>query len=159
MARIHELITELFTAFGGKHTIYKWKSTNSKWIIIANCKTSKTRLLAVESPIWIRYYYHTWKTKAYMNPHMDPLGDLWRIHWIWCGWEISIELYPIWLLWCIEYPEPHFGNSTGSTQTLTQSESLNQLWILVLLRYWTWHWINTERNSKLTRHYPFSSVK
>jgi hypothetical protein len=74
MAQIHELITELFSAFAGKHTIYTWKSTNSKRIMIANCKTSKMRLLALEYPIWIRYYYQTLKTKAYYESTNGPTG-------------------------------------------------------------------------------------
>jgi hypothetical protein len=62
MVLIHKVITELLTTFLGKNTTYKCKNTDSKTIDIANCKTSKRRLLAAEQSFLKTYYYQTVKT-------------------------------------------------------------------------------------------------
>jgi len=51
IAQIFEYITELLTSLIGKITIYQRKNTDSKIIDIANFKTCKNKLLAVECMI------------------------------------------------------------------------------------------------------------
>jgi len=57
----NELITELLTGFIVKNTRYKRKNTYSKIINVADCKTCKKSLLAVEYLILIIYNYTTAK--------------------------------------------------------------------------------------------------
>jgi len=91
IARIFELITELLTIFIGKNTKCTRKNTDAKIIDIANCKTSKKRLLDVEYVILIKYYYQTAKTRVLYEstdrsttqpannpPNSDRVGD---VHW------------------------------------------------------------------------------
>jgi len=73
--QIYELITELLTAFIGKNTTYKRRNTDSKIIDIANCKTCKKILLAVDYEILIRYYYQTAKTRALYESTDGPVGQ------------------------------------------------------------------------------------
>jgi len=74
IAWIHDLITTLLTPFIGKNTLYKREDMDSKIIDIANCKTCKKRLLAVEYAILIRYYYETAKAKALYESIDGPAG-------------------------------------------------------------------------------------
>jgi len=87
--QIKEIITELLTAFIVKNATYKRKITYTKIINIADCKTCKTRLLAVQYPILIIYTYLAAKTgilykstdgpagrPAVNPPNSDRLGDL-----------------------------------------------------------------------------------
>jgi len=57
MVWIHKHITELLTAFIGKNTTYTRKNTDSKIMDVANWNTCKTRSLAVEYVILMRYNY------------------------------------------------------------------------------------------------------
>jgi len=100
---ISELITELLTAFIANNTTYKRKNRYSKIINVADYKTCKKRLLAVEYLILIIYNYSTAKTRTLYkstdglagrpsdNPsNSDGLGDF---HWmvpeltIWVYWQ------------------------------------------------------------------------
>jgi len=58
------LITELLTASMAKYATYRRKNTYSKIINVADCKTSKKRLLAVEYLVLIIYNYPTAKTRT-----------------------------------------------------------------------------------------------
>jgi len=64
IAWIHELRTTLLTTFIGKNPTYKRKNLDSEIIDIMKCKTGKTKLLAVEYAISIRYYYQPAKARA-----------------------------------------------------------------------------------------------
>jgi len=55
--RIKELVTELLTASIAKNARYKRKNTYTKIINVADCKTPKWKLLAVEYLILIIYTY------------------------------------------------------------------------------------------------------
>jgi len=65
---IKELITELLTASIAKNATYKRKNTYSKRINVADCKTCKKILLAVEYLILIIYTYPTAKTRTLYKP-------------------------------------------------------------------------------------------
>jgi len=60
--RIKELITELLTASIAKNATYKRNNMYTTIINVANCKTSKRKLLTVEYPILIIYTYPAAKT-------------------------------------------------------------------------------------------------
>jgi hypothetical protein len=62
--RINALIIELLTATIAKNGKYRRKNTYSNIINIADCKTSKKSLLAVEYPILIMYNDPTAKTRT-----------------------------------------------------------------------------------------------
>jgi len=64
IAWIYELETSLLSALIPKNSTYYKKNTESKIINIANSKTFKKRLLAVEDAILIRYDYQTEPTRA-----------------------------------------------------------------------------------------------
>jgi len=64
IARILEHITEQLTALIGKNTIYQTKYTDSQIIDIADCKTCKNKILAVEYTILLRNHYQSAKTRA-----------------------------------------------------------------------------------------------
>jgi len=74
-ARIHELITELSTAFIAKNITYNRKNTGSKIINIADCKTCNKRSLAVEYQLLIIYYYPTAKTGTLYKSTDGPAGQ------------------------------------------------------------------------------------
>jgi len=59
---MNQLITELLTAFRDKNKTYSRKNTDSKIINVAECKTCRRRLLAVEYLISLIYNYPTAKT-------------------------------------------------------------------------------------------------
>jgi len=61
---IKKLITELLTASIANNATYKRKNTYTKIINVADCKTCKKRLLAVEYLILIIYTYPTAKTRT-----------------------------------------------------------------------------------------------
>jgi len=67
-------ITELLTAFIRKNTTQYRKNADSKIINIANCKTWKNQLLAVEYTILIRHNYETAKTRALYESMDRPTG-------------------------------------------------------------------------------------
>jgi len=109
--RIKKLITELLTASIAKNATYKRKITYTKIINVADCKTSKKKLLAVEYLILIIYSYLAAKTRtlykstdepagrpAHNPPNSDGLGDLHQT-----GPELTVRVYsqpgpPIWQL-------------------------------------------------------------
>jgi hypothetical protein len=87
--RICALITELFTASIANNATDRSQNTYSKIIRVADCKTSKKRLLAVEYLILIMYNYPTAKQRTLYKsanrpaghpednlPNPDGLGDL-----------------------------------------------------------------------------------
>jgi hypothetical protein len=89
--RINALIPELLTASMAKYVTYGRKNSYSKIINVADCKTSKKRLLASEYLIIIMFNYPTAKTRtlyistdgptgqpADNTPNPDGLGDLHR---------------------------------------------------------------------------------
>jgi len=73
-AGIHELITELSNAIIVKNITYNRKNTDSKMINIAECKTCKKRLLAVECQLLIIYYYPSAKTRTLYKSTNGPAG-------------------------------------------------------------------------------------
>jgi len=74
-AQINELITELLTAFIAKNSMYNRKNRDSKIINIADCKTCKKRLLAVEYQLFLIYYYPTAKTRTFYKSTDGPAGQ------------------------------------------------------------------------------------
>jgi len=74
IASIFELITELLSAFIGKHPTYKRENTDSKIINMANSKRYKKRLFAAEYVILVRYYYQTAKARALFESTDGPAG-------------------------------------------------------------------------------------
>jgi len=89
--KMNQLITELLTAFITKNTMYNRKNTDSTIFNVADCKTCKNRLLAVEYLILTIYNYPTAKTRtlykstdgpaglpAHNPPNSDGLGDFHR---------------------------------------------------------------------------------
>jgi len=99
--RIKELITKLLTASIAKNATYKRKNTYTKIINVADCKTSKKKLLAVEYLILIIHTYPAAKTRtlykstegpagrpADNRPNSDGLGDLHRT-----GPELTVRVY------------------------------------------------------------------
>ena len=89
--RIKKLITELLMASIANNATYKRNNRYSKIINVADCKTCKKRLLAVEYLILIIYTYPTAKTRTLYKstdgpagrpadnpPNSDGLGDLHR---------------------------------------------------------------------------------
>jgi hypothetical protein len=90
--RIGVLITELLTASIAKNAMDGRQKVYSKIINVADCKTFKQRLLAVEYLILIMYNYPTAKTRTlYIStdgpagrpadnpPNPDRLGDFHQI--------------------------------------------------------------------------------
>jgi len=122
IARILKLITELLTSLIGKNTLYQRKNTEFKIIDIANCKTSKYKLLAIWYAILIRYDYQTTTTgclyqsidgptgRATDNPaNSDGLGDfhasvpefMVRVQWqpwppMWQRFSLDPDASPKW---------------------------------------------------------------
>ena len=100
-ARINELITELLTAFLSKNTKNDRKNPDSEIIIIADCRTCRKWLLAVEYLILIIYYYQTAKTRTLYKSTDGPGGrpsdnpanseDLGDSHWSMP--ELTVHLY------------------------------------------------------------------
>jgi len=99
--QINELITELLTASIAKNATYKRKNTYSKIINVADCKTCKERLLAVEYLILIIYTYQTAKRRTLYKssdgparrpadnpPNPDGLGYLHQT-----GPELTVRVY------------------------------------------------------------------
>ena len=83
--RMNAQRTKLLTAFIAKNTMYNRKNSDSKIINVADCKTCKNRLLAVENLISIIYNYTTAKTRTLYKstdgpanhlPNSDGLGDV-----------------------------------------------------------------------------------
>jgi len=72
LARINELITELLTAFIAKNTTYNRKNSDSNVMNIADCKTRKKWLLAVEYLNSIICYYPTAKTRTLYKSTNGP---------------------------------------------------------------------------------------
>jgi len=72
---INELITELLTAFIAKNTTYNRKNTYSRKINVADYKTCKKRLLAVEYLISIIYNYPTAKIRTLYKSTDGPAGQ------------------------------------------------------------------------------------
>jgi len=88
---MNQLTTALLTAFIAKDTTYNRKNTDSKIIEVADCKTCKKRLLAVECLILLIFNYPPAKTRTlYIStdgpagqpadnpPNSDGMGDS---HW------------------------------------------------------------------------------
>ena len=75
IARLIEYITALFTALIGKNTIYHRKIMDFKIVDIANFKSCKTTLLAVEYTMLIRHYYQSAKTRAVYESIDGPAGQ------------------------------------------------------------------------------------
>ena len=72
--QINKHITEPLTATIAKNTTYNRKNTYSKIINVADCKTCKKRLLAVEYLILIIYNYPTAKTRTLYKSTAGPAG-------------------------------------------------------------------------------------
>ena len=72
---IGALITELLTACIDKNAIDRRQNAYWKIINVAECKTSKKRLLAVEYPILIMYNYPTSKTQTLYKSTDGPAGQ------------------------------------------------------------------------------------
>jgi len=136
--RIKELITELLIASIVKNAMYKRKNTYSKIINVADCKTCKKRLLAVEYLILIIYTYPTAKTRTLYKstdgpagrpadnpPNSDGLGDFHPF-----GPELTVWVYwqprlPIWERFGSDLdPDPKWRSGTvvkTSLEILTTS--------------------------------------
>ena len=71
---MYHLITELLTAFIAQNTTYNRKNTDSKMINVADCKTCKTKSLAVEYLTLMIYKYHTAKTRTLYKSTDGPTG-------------------------------------------------------------------------------------
>jgi hypothetical protein len=71
---MNALITELLTTSMAKYATYRRKKTHSKIINVADCKTSKKRLLAVEYLVLIIYNYPTLKTRTLFKSTDGPAG-------------------------------------------------------------------------------------
>jgi hypothetical protein len=71
---MNALITELLTASMAKYAMNRRKNTHSKIINVADCKTSKKRLLAVEYLVLIIYNYPTLKTRTLYKSTDGPAG-------------------------------------------------------------------------------------
>jgi len=69
-----QLITDLLSAFIPKNTTYNRKKTDSKIINVADWKTCKKRLLAVEYLILIIYNDPTAKTRTLYQSTDGPAG-------------------------------------------------------------------------------------
>jgi len=72
--RMNALITELLTASMAKYATYRRQNTYSKIINVADCKTSKKRLLAAEYLVLIIYNYPTTKTRTLYKSTDGPAG-------------------------------------------------------------------------------------
>ena len=124
--RIQKLITEQLTASIAKNATYKSKNTYSTIINVADCKTCKKRLLAVEYVILIIYTYpaaNTWTLYKSTDgppgrptdnlPNSEGLGDLHRT-----GPELTVRLYwqpgpPIWQRFGSDLdPDPEWRSGT-----------------------------------------------
>jgi len=120
--QIKELITELLTASIAKNATYTRKNTYSKIINIADCKSCKKRLLAVEYLILIIYTYPTaipiTLYKSTDGPPRRPADNPPNSD----GWEICIEPDLNWRFGCIDNPDHQFGNCSVLSQTRTWSD-------------------------------------
>jgi len=74
IAQISELSTAPLTTLIGKNIQDYRKNTDSKIFDITNCKSCKTRLLAVEYRILITYYYQTPTTRSLYKSTNGPAG-------------------------------------------------------------------------------------
>jgi len=72
--QINELITELLTAFIAKNTMYNRKNVDTEIINVADSKTCRKRLLAVEYLIVIIYNYPTAKARTLYKSTDGPAG-------------------------------------------------------------------------------------
>ena len=72
--RMNALITELLTASIAKNATDRRQNTYSKIITVADCKTSKKRLLAVEYLILIMYNYQSTRRRTVYKPTDGPAG-------------------------------------------------------------------------------------
>jgi hypothetical protein len=71
---MNALLTELLITSIAKYETYRRKNTYSKMINVADCKTSKKRLLAVKYLILIIYHYLTAKTRTLYKSTDGPAG-------------------------------------------------------------------------------------
>jgi len=71
---MNALITELLTASMTIYAMYRIKNTYSKIINVADCKSSKKRLLAVEYLVLLIYNYPTAKTRTLYKSTDQPAG-------------------------------------------------------------------------------------
>jgi hypothetical protein len=72
--RLGALTTELLTASIAKNAMDRWQKAYSKIINVADCKTSKKRLLAVKYLIVIMYNYPLAKTRTLYKSRDGPAG-------------------------------------------------------------------------------------
>jgi len=115
---MNALITELLTASIAKDATYRRQNTYSKIINVADCKTSKKRLLAAKYLVLIITIIQLLKQQHYINLQMDPL----RTSPIQTGWMIGIEPCPNWPFRCIDNPDHQFGNGLVLNLTRTRSD-------------------------------------
>ena len=71
---MNALITELLTTSMAKYATYGRKNSDSKIINVADCKTSKKRLLVAEYLIIIMFNYPTAKIRTLYKSTDGPAG-------------------------------------------------------------------------------------
>ena len=129
---MNQLITELLTDLIVNNTTYNRKNTDSKKINVADCRTCKKRLLAVEYLILIIYDYQSAKTRTLYistdgptgrpadNPsNSDRLGEFYRTMP-----KLTVQVD--------RQPDRQFVNGSVLTWTRTQSHGPDPLLTLHL---------------------------
>jgi len=133
--RINKLRTKLLTAFIAQNTTYNRKNLDFKIINVADCKTCKNRLLAVENLILVIYNYPTTKTRTLYKskdgaagqpadnpPNSDGLGDFHRT-----VPKLMVQVYwkpglPIWQRFGSDPdPDPKWQSRTVANTSSTTS--------------------------------------
>jgi len=135
--QINQLITELLTIFIAKNTTYNRKNMDSKIINVADCKTCKKRLLAVNYLILIICNNPTAKTRTLYKstdgpaglptdnpPNSEWLGDIHRT-----VTEFTVQVYrqpgPPSCEWFGSYPDPDAKWGSGTiANTISWYDSL-----------------------------------
>ena len=103
---MNQLITELLTTFIAQNTMYNRKNTDSKKINVADWKTCKKRLLAVEYLILIIYNYPTAKIMTLYKSIDGPAGRPGENTPNWDGLGDSHRMVPDWSVQVYCQPGP-----------------------------------------------------